>query len=131
MLRIDDWVEIPKFNADGSVMEISLDTIKVRNWDNTIIFIPTYKLMEDSFKNLRGMIESGSRRINRSVLLDQKSVRFLNDLDIEKFKKFHLLTDYMVEKEKELQDYNTENNINILAVLKHNLVNYFRASAIF
>lgn len=117
MLRIDDWVEIPKFNADGSVMEISLDTIKVRNWDNTIIFIPTYKLMEDSFKNWRGMIESGSRRISRSILLDQKSVRFLNDLDIDKFKKFHLLTDYMVEKEKELQEYNKENNIDVSEIV--------------
>jgi miniconductance mechanosensitive channel len=112
MLRIDDWVEIPKFNADGEVIEIALDTIKVRNWDKTITFIPTYKLMEDAFINWRGMIETGSRRISRSILIDQRSIRFINQEDIDRFKKVHLLEEYMKEKEKEVGDYNKEHKIN-------------------
>ncbi|MBC7475139.1 MAG: mechanosensitive ion channel [Candidatus Sericytochromatia bacterium] len=111
MLRIDDWVEIPKFGADGNVIEISLDTIKVKNWDKTITFIPTYKLMEDSFKNWRGMTDTGARRICRSIIIDQYSIRFLNDQDIEKFKKFHLISDYISKKQIEVNEYNSKNMI--------------------
>ncbi len=111
MLRIDDWVEIPKFGADGNVIEISLDTIKVKNWDKTITFIPTYKLMEDSFKNWRGMTDTGARRICRSLIIDQYSIRFLNDQDLEKFKKFHLISDYVSKKQIEINEYNTKNMI--------------------
>jgi len=106
MLRIGDWIELPKYGADGDVIEISLDTIKVRNWDKTITFIPTYRLMEDSFKNWRGMTDAGGRRIYRSIIIDQHSVRFLTPKDIDKFKKFYLLTDYIEEKELELTEYN-------------------------
>lgn len=113
MLRIDDWVEIPKFGADGDVIEISLDTIKVRNWDKTITFIPTYKLMEDSFKNWRGMTETGARRICRSIIIDQFSIRFLTNEDIQRFKKIHLISDYMIEKENEVNTYNKDNNIDL------------------
>lgn len=113
MLRIDDWVEIPKFNADGTVLEISLDTIKVKNWDKTITFIPTYKLMEEPFINWRGMEETGARRIFRSIIIDQHSIRFLSNEDIDKFKKFHLISEYMEEKILEVEKYNRENNIDL------------------
>lgn len=112
MLRIDDWVEIPKFGADGDVIEISLDTIKVKNWDKTITFIPTYKLMEDSFKNWRGMTETGARRICRSIIIDQFSIRFLNDEDIERYKNINLISDYITEKKIEIDEYNKNHNLN-------------------
>lgn len=114
MLRIGDWVEITKFGADGDVIEISLDTIKVRNWDKTITFIPTYKLMEDSFKNWRGMTETGARRICRSIIIDQFSIKFLSHEDIERFKKIDLISKYMKEKEEEVNKFNTDNNIDLL-----------------
>lgn len=113
MLRIDDWVEIPKFGADGDVIEISLDTIKVRNWDKTITFIPTYKLMEDSFKNWRGMTETGARRICRSIIIDQFSIKFLSDDEINRFKKIDLISEYMKSKEIEVNNFNNENNIDL------------------
>ncbi len=113
MLRIDDWVEIPKFGADGDVIEISLDTIKVKNWDKTITFIPTYKLMEDSFKNWRGMTETGARRICRSIIIDQFSIRFLKNEDIERYKKIHLISDYMKKIELEVNNFNKENNVDL------------------
>ncbi|MFN8674097.1 MAG: mechanosensitive ion channel [Candidatus Sericytochromatia bacterium] len=112
MLRIDDVVEIPKFNAEGSVMEISLDAVKIRNWDNTITFIPTYKLMEEPFINWRGMLESGARRIYRSIIIDQHSIRFLDQKDIEKYKNFHLIEEYIKNKKIEVDNYNIKNNIN-------------------
>ena len=113
MLRIDDWVEIPKFGADGDVIEISLDTIKVRNWDKTITFIPTYKLMEDSFKNWRGMTETGARRICRSIIIDQFSIRFLTNPEIERYKKIHLISDYMKEKQREVDTFNNSNDVDL------------------
>lgn len=113
MLRIDDWVEIPKFGADGNVIEISLDTIKVKNWDKTITFIPTYKLMEDSFKNWRGMTDTGARRICRSLIIDQYSIRFLTNEEIEKFKKIHLISDYIKEKQDEVNQYNIQHDIDL------------------
>lgn len=108
MLRIDDWVEIPKYEANGDVIEISLDTIKVRNWDKTITFIPTYKLMEDSFKNWRGMIETKARRIARSILIDQHSVKFLRKEEINYLKKFSIINDYLLQKEKEIIERNAD-----------------------
>jgi miniconductance mechanosensitive channel len=111
MLRIDDWVEIPKYSADGEVIEIALDTIKVRNWDKTITFIPTYKLMEDSFKNWRGMIETRARRIARSILIDQHSIRFLKKEEINYLKKIEIIKEYLIEKEKEMEEKNYDKNM--------------------
>src|SRR5690606_5046136 len=79
IVRLDDWIEMPQLNADGAVIDISLHTIKVQNWDKTITTIPTKRMISESFKNWRGMQESGGRRIKRSIFLDQQSVRFLND----------------------------------------------------
>lgn len=124
MLRIGDWIEIPKYGADGDVIEISLDTIKVKNWDKTITFIPTYKLMEEPFKNWRGMLETGARRIFRAIIIDQQSIRFLNNNDFERLKKIHLLSDYINNKKEEVEIFNKENNIDTSIIVNgKNLTN--------
>jgi miniconductance mechanosensitive channel len=102
MVREGDWIEIPSLGVDGDVLDISLHTIKVQNWDKTIATVPTHKLIEGSFKNWRGMSESGGRRIKRSVHVDMNTVRFLDEADIERFERFTLLADYMGSKRDEL-----------------------------
>ncbi|HAL86230.1 MAG TPA: hypothetical protein DCM31_04755 [Deferribacteraceae bacterium] len=84
LIHVGDWIEVPGTDADGTVIEMALHTVKVQNFDNTIVTIPTHKLIDGSFKNWRGMSESGGRRIRRSILIDQKSIRFLTDEDIKK-----------------------------------------------
>ena len=106
MVRVGDWIEMPQVNADGDVIDIALHTVKVQNWDKTITTIPTHRLISESFKNWRGMSESGGRRIKRSVNIDVSSVRFLTDEEIEKFTRFTLLRDYIERKQQELADYN-------------------------
>ncbi|MDD2557141.1 MAG: mechanosensitive ion channel [Desulfuromonadaceae bacterium] len=113
MLAVDDWLEMPKFGADGDVIDISLTTVKVRNWDKTITTIPTYALISDSFKNWRGMSESGGRRIKRSLYLEISSVRFLTDDEILQLRKINILAPYLEEKCKELNLYNSERDQNI------------------
>ncbi|MBN1339390.1 MAG: mechanosensitive ion channel [Bacteroidales bacterium] len=111
MLQPGDWITMPKYDADGTVIDIALTTVKVQNWDKTISTIPTYSLIESSFKNWRGMEESGGRRIKRSIFLDMKSVRFCNEEMLAKFKKIEYVKEYVEEKEKELNQYNKERNI--------------------
>ncbi|WP_274651267.1 mechanosensitive ion channel family protein [Paenibacillus humicola] len=111
MVRVGDWIEMPKYGADGDITDISLNTVKVQNWDKTITTIPTYALVSDSFKNWRGMQASGGRRIKRSVFIDMSSIMFCSPDMIEKFKKIHLLTDYIAGKENEIERYNEENGI--------------------
>ena len=106
MVRVGDWVEMPQFGADGDVVDVQLHTVKVQNWDKTITTIPTHRLISDSFKNWRGMSETGARRIKRAINLDVSSIRFQRAEEIEKFKRFVLLKDYIADKEKELNDYN-------------------------
>lgn len=108
MVRIGDWIEMPKYGADGDVIDVALHTIKVQNFDKTITTIPTYKLIDDSFRNWRGMQESGGRRIKRSIHIDMTTVRFLEQDDIERFEKFVLLGDYIRTKKQELDAYNKE-----------------------
>ena len=108
MVRVGDWIEMPSQNADGDVIEIALHTVKVQNWDKTITTLPTRKLITDSFKNWRGMTEAGGRRIKRSLFIDQRSVRFLNEAEIKRLEDFVLLNDYLEEKRKELADWNAE-----------------------
>ena len=108
MIRVGDWISMEKFGADGDVIEINLTTVKVKNWDKTITTVPTYSLISDSFKNWRGMQETGSRRIARSIYVNQSTVKFANLELIEKFKKIHLLKQYIVKKEKEVFDYNEQ-----------------------
>lgn len=112
MLRIGDWVEMPKYGADGDVIDISLNIVKVQNWDKTIVTIPTYALISDSFKNWRGMVDAGGRRIKRSIYIDMTSIKFCTDEMIEKYKKIHYLRDYISYKEAEINEYNLTHNIN-------------------
>ena len=102
MVRVGDWIEMPQFNADGDVIDVALHTVKVQNWDKTITTIPTHKLISESFKNWRGMSESGGRRIKRSIHVDMSSIRFLTDQEIEWFRSFAPLREYMDRKLEEL-----------------------------
>ncbi len=107
-MRVGDWIEMPQYGADGDVVDIGLHTIRVQNWDKTITSIPTHKFLTDSFKNWRSMSLSGGRRIKRAIHIDMSSVRFLDDADTERFKRFALLRDYIQQKEDELRTYNAE-----------------------
>ena len=118
MLRIGDWIVMEKSKADGEVLEIGLTTVKVQNWDKTITTIPTYSLISDSFTNWRGMENSGGRRIARSFVIDIDTVKFCTPEMLERFKKFQLVTQYITDKEKEIEEYNKANNID-----NSNLVN--------
>lgn len=106
MVRLGDWVEMPQLNADGDVIDIALHTVKIQNWDKTITTIPTQRLITDSFKNWRGMQESGGRRIKRALMLDQTSVRFLADEDRERLRRMSLIADYLDRKQAELDAWN-------------------------
>jgi miniconductance mechanosensitive channel len=106
MIRVGDWLEMPQFGADGDVIDVALYTVTVQNWDKTITTIPTHRLITDSFKNWRGMSESGGRRIKRSINVDVNTIRILTDDETERFKGFALLKDYIETKETELQAYN-------------------------
>ena len=99
------------YGADGYVIDISLNTVKVQNFDKTITTIPTYKLVSDSLKNWRGMVETGGRRIKRSVYIDTSSITFCTDEMIDEFKKIHYLKDHIMKKQKEIAEYNKKNNI--------------------
>jgi len=106
MVNVGDWISMPKYNADGDVIDISLNTVKVQNWDKTIATIPTYALVSESFNNWKGMEESGGRRIKRSINIDMNSVTFLSPEQIEKLGNFHLLKDYINTRQKEITEYN-------------------------
>jgi len=108
MLSIGDWISMPKFGADGTVLEINLTTVKVQNWDKTIVTIPTYSLISDSFQNWRGMEESGGRRIKRSINIDMDSVTFCTPEMLDKFKKIKILKDYIEKTEISIDLYNKE-----------------------
>lgn len=108
MVRVGDWLEMPQANADGSVVDIALHTITVQNWDNTLTVFPTKKLLSESFKNWRGMTESGGRRIKRSLYLDQTSVRFLSDEEITRLHRFMVLDDYLDGKNEEIENWNKQ-----------------------
>jgi miniconductance mechanosensitive channel len=110
MLSIGDWITMSKFGADGIVLEINLTTVKVQNWDKTIVTIPTYSLISDSFQNWRGMEEAGGRRIKRAVYIDMDSIAFCTEEMLEKFKKIVVLKPYLEAKEKELKAYNKKFN---------------------
>lgn len=111
MLRIGDWIVMEKSKADGEVLEIGLTSVKVQNWDKTITTIPTYSLISDSFTNWRGMESSGGRRIARSFVIDADTIKFCTPEMLEKFKKFQLITQYITDKENEIEEYNKRNNI--------------------
>ena len=111
MLKGGDWIAMPKYGADGTVIEVTLNTVKVRNWDNTITTLPPYLLVSDSFQNWRGMQESGGRRVKRSVNIDMNSVRFCTPEMLDKYRKIKLLADYIDQTEKVIKDYNEAQQI--------------------
>ena len=106
LIRVGDWLEVPNFGADGDVIDVALYTVTVQNWDKTITTIPTHRLISDSFKNWRGMTESGGRRIKRSINVDFNSIRVLTGPEVDRFKDFALLKDYIETKEADLKAYN-------------------------
>ena len=130
MLSIGDWISMPKFGADGTVLEINLTTVKVQNWDKTIVTVPTYSLISDSFQNWRGMEESGGRRIKRSIYIDMDSISFCTEEMMEKFNKIVVLKPYLEKKEKELEEYNKKFNIDpssLVNIRRQTNIGIFRA----
>ncbi len=136
LVRVGDWLEVPQFGADGDVIDVALYTITVQNWDKTISTIPTHALVAGSFKNWRGMSEAGGRRIKRSIGIDVNTIRFLTDAEIERFKGFALLKDYISDKEAELRAWNAEHRgdadvnarrLTNVGTFRAYVVNYLRA----
>ena len=112
MVHIGDWIEMPKFGADGDIIDISLTTVKVQNWDKTISTIPAYALISDSFKNWRGMQESQGRRIKRNIYIDMNSICFCDPDMIKRFQCFQYIEGYITEKRKDIEAWNRENKVN-------------------
>jgi miniconductance mechanosensitive channel len=106
LVHVGDWIEMPKFGADGDVIDIALHTIKVQNWDKTITVIPTYKIIDESFKNWRGMTAAGGRRIKRSIYIDLNSVAFCSETMLDHFEKIKLIAGYIKTKRDELNRLN-------------------------
>jgi miniconductance mechanosensitive channel len=115
MVRVGDWIEMPQFGADGDVVDVQLHTVKIQNWDKTITTIPTHRLISDSFKNWRGMSQAGARRIKRAIHIDMSSIRFQTQDEVDHFKRFALLKDYIENKVQELADYNAGLEIEVEA----------------
>ncbi|HGF8673684.1 TPA: mechanosensitive ion channel family protein [Salmonella enterica subsp. enterica] len=108
MLKLGDWLEMPKYGADGAVIDIGLTTVKVRNWDNTITTIPTWSLVSDSFKNWSGMSASGGRRIKRSINIDSTSIHFLDDDEKQRLLTAQLLKPYLTSRHQEIDEWNKQ-----------------------
>ena len=113
LIKVGDWVESPNFSADGDVIDIALYHVKVQNWDKTVSTIPTYKLIDSSFKNWRGMSESGGRRVKRSLNIDLSSIKFCDTEMTNRFSNIQFITDYIRSRNSELERLNTENKINL------------------
>ncbi len=111
LVKVGDWIEMQDYRADGDVIDVSLHTIQVQNWDRTIVTIPTHALVEKSFKNWRGMVESGGRRIKRAILIDQHSVRHITPDEGDAFAKVRYLQSYIIEKQKEIDDDNAKRGV--------------------
>lgn len=124
MVRIGDWITFDKYGADGDVTEINLATVKIQNFDQTITTIPTYALISDSFKNWRGMSQAGGRRIKRAVIIKQNSVKYLSRADFEKLQKIDLISDYLIQRQKEIDAFNVEKGVDkSLLINGRNLTN--------
>ena len=111
MIRLGDWIEMPQYGADGDVIDISIHCVLVQNWDKTITSIPTYALISNSFKNWRGMAESGGRRIKRAINIDMSTIHFMSDEEIENLGDIKLLEKYLRPRQKEIKEYNKRHNI--------------------
>lgn len=134
-IRKGDWIVMKKFDADGEVIDIALHSIKIQNWDKTIVSIPSHKFLEESFTNWRGMQESGGRRICRNLNIDLNSIHYLDDEKIAKLKKIHLLNDYIERRQKEISSWNSEHKADTtvpvngrkltnIGTFRHYIVNY-------
>ncbi len=133
MVRIGDWIEMPKYGANGDVVDVSLLTIKVQNWDKTITTIPAYALISDSFINWRGMKESGGRRIKRHINIDMSTIKLCSNAMLDRYEKFQLIADYIRTRRQEIAAYNNENNIDTSELINgRNMTNIgtFRAYAV-
>ena len=117
MVSIGDWINMPKFGADGTVLEISLTSVKIENFDNTIVTVPTYSLVSSSFQNYRGMVDSGGRRIKRSVNIDMDTVKFCTKEMLSKYKSIEVLKQYIYQKENDIESYNTTENIDLSVIV--------------
>lgn len=117
MVRVGDWIEMPKFNADGSVVAMNLNTVKISNWDKTVTSVPTYYFITDSFKNWRGMQESGGRRIKRAIHINIRSIKFVDPEMRERFKKYYLIRDFVERRQEEIAAYNREHDIDTTALI--------------
>jgi len=106
MVAQGDWIEMPKYGADGDVLEVSLTTVKVQNWDKTVTMVPTYALISESFKNWRGMQDSGGRRIKRSINIDMNTIKFCDEEMLGRFSRIQYIADYIAEKKEEIQRHN-------------------------
>jgi miniconductance mechanosensitive channel len=111
MISRGDWIEMPDYGADGDVLDVTLTTVKVQNWDKTITTIPTYALISDSFKNWRGMSESGGRRIKRSINIDMSSIKFCDDQMLQDFAKIQYISEYIEQKKNEVSEYNRGHDV--------------------
>ncbi|MES2766916.1 MAG: mechanosensitive ion channel domain-containing protein [Bacteroidota bacterium] len=139
LVRVGDWVEMPKYNADGIVIAMNLNTIKVRNFDNTITAIPAFYFITDSFKNWRGMEESGGRRIMRSLYINVRSIKFVDEDLKAHISKFNLIKDFIGERQRDIEEHNAEQNINMselingrrmtnIGVFRHYIEAYLRSN---
>jgi miniconductance mechanosensitive channel len=106
MVRIGDWIEMPKYGADGDVIEMTLTTVKVQNWDKTITTLPTHVLITDSFKNWQGMREFGGRRLKRSIMIKQSTIRYIKDDELDRFKAIQGIRDFITERKLEIDLHN-------------------------
>ena len=117
MLSPGDWIEMPKYGADGDVLDVALTTAKVQNWDKTITTIPTYALISNSFKNWRGMQESGGRRIKRSIYIDVNTIKLCTEEMLERFSKIQYISEYIEMKKEEVNAYNTASHVDETSVV--------------
>jgi len=113
LIRLGDWIEVPQYGADGDVIDIALHIVKIQNWDKTISVIPTHKLLEASFKNWRGMKESGGRRIKRSIFIDIDSIKLCDEKMLEKFQRIELLKNYLEQKIAEIEADNKNKKVDM------------------
>lgn len=124
MVRIGDWIEMPKYGADGQVLEINLNTVKIQNWDKSVSTVPTHFLVSDSFKNWRSMVESGGRRIKRAINIKISTIRFLKPEELNRLREIHLISHYIAEKQQEIEDWNQSHDIKkTLLINGRNLTN--------
>lgn len=124
MVRIGDWITMPKYDADGDVFEISLTTVKIRNFDKTITTIPPYSLVSESFQNWRGMVDTGGRRLKRSVFVKQSAIRFMKDEELKELEQIGLIADYIRLRSEEINEYNRGKGVDkSLSINGRNLTN--------